>query len=64
MPKSILDPAFQYTSSSQTDIGKRFKRIWNEQKAERKALAEAQRKEAEIRGLNVSDLTRKRKGAA
>lgn len=32
MSRSILDPKFKYTSSSNTDIRKTFKRIRKEQK--------------------------------
>jgi hypothetical protein len=41
--KSILDKTFHYTPAAQTDIGKRFREIWREQ---RKAQVAAKLREA------------------
>jgi len=41
--KSILDRSFEYTPAALTDVGRRFRRIWREQKLAR------QRSDAELR---------------
>jgi len=43
--KRITDKGFDYTPSHETDIGKRFKRIWSEQRAVARAKAEQERRD-------------------